>query len=502
MTSTNNNNNNKQRPSYGDWGLFLFALLSTSLAAGNVLGWPALQSSLINEGTELTETQLGQIFTVGTWSLYGCRLFYGVARDRFWGTRLTTCVSLLTAAAGSLGLALSDANNAIGLSVSMAFVGFGGGVQLCVQPVAGLFPNSQGIILSSITGAFLVSGLVFLVMSFLSNDREKVFLGFSVLLMGLVVVAAFILPKGQFVDDDASVTEDSEDSSVVVARETSGEESPTQLQEEKHDVESESFDEVEKTEEGTVAESPSNNLSSVEKSPITELQEENQDVVENESSDNDVEETEKGITVKSNSSFSNKNDRSLMEILKSSEYVFLILYFSVTLTALNYYVGTIGFQLEEKGDVNQKYTDIFVLLGAAVAVISPLPGKIADHYAVGVLQGLSLVTLSLSFFILASNASLEIGQVAGFTIYAVARLMALSSFFVNVAKRFGYKHYSTLVGGGLMICATFSLVQAPLIKLSANGKAFAVNVSFGAALLSLLPYCMWLRGREQRERFF
>ena len=95
------------------------------------------------------------------------------------------------------GLALSDPSNAIALAVSLFALGLGSGVQLCVQPVAGLFPNNAGSVLSSLSGAFQISGLVFLALCNPSNNRLASFLGFAACLLVLTVMAAFLLPEGK-----------------------------------------------------------------------------------------------------------------------------------------------------------------------------------------------------------------------------------------------------------------------------------------------------------------
>lgn len=474
--------------------LFAFSLVSTALAAGNALGWPALRSRLFiqQEHTKLSETQLSQIYTAGTWSLYGCRLLYGVLRDRCWGTRTTCSVGLLLAAWGSLGLALSDTNDAIALSISMAFVGLGGGVQLCVQPIAGLFPESQGIVLSSITGAFSVSIAVFLVLTSIITmdvggmDRKSVFIGFTMVQLLLMMCAIILLPKGQFVKEKLT---------TVDVEETEKEDIPPMESTTKPTDE-----DYEKDEQVLNSENDDNPVTAAKCTERGNLEFESD--LENESFHSEfIEETPQNGEVNERPYTSLLHDLSLKEMIKSFEYIGLLVYFSITLTALNYYIGTIGYQLEQKGDDTGQYTDTFIILNASVAVLSPLPGKISDLYGIGVLQGVALVALSISFFVLASNASLEVGQVIGLTIHALARLAALSSFFINVARRFGYKYYGTLVGGGLLICATFSLVQAPLLRLAATGKEVAVNLSLGAAMLSLVPYCVWLRVvREQPER--
>jgi LAT3 family solute carrier family 43 protein 3 len=161
------------------WILYIFGFSCTCIIAGVVYGWPALRQQLKDEGTTLTEKQLGAIFTVGAGSTQGGRFLTGLARDRF-GTRLTACASFLMCTAGSLGMAVSDPSNGIALGAYLFALGLGSGVILCVAPVAGLFPNNAGSILASPTGAYQISGgLVFLALCNPSNNRLASFLGFA-----------------------------------------------------------------------------------------------------------------------------------------------------------------------------------------------------------------------------------------------------------------------------------------------------------------------------------
>ena len=140
-------NQNKDYP-YRRWVLYIFSLLITGTSAGLVYGWPVLRRILIqNDETNLSEKTLGAIFTAAAWTTQGGRFFFGIARDRF-GTKRTTCFALFAVTVGLCGVAFCDSSDAIGLAISLCLVGLGSGIQLTVQPVAGLFPNRRGTILS------------------------------------------------------------------------------------------------------------------------------------------------------------------------------------------------------------------------------------------------------------------------------------------------------------------------------------------------------------------
>lgn len=78
-------------------------------------------------------------------------------------------------------------------------------------------------------------------------------------------------------------------------------------------------------------------------------------------------------------------------------------------------------------------------------------------------------------------------------------MMTFGMFFSNVGKRFGYTHYGTLAGLGLITTAVVSLAQYPLISMSADGDESIVNLACGVSILILtLPYCLWLGLRERK----
>ena len=105
---------------YRRWILLGFCFCTVSLVAGVVYGWPSLRNQLQEDESTLGESTLGAIFTVGAWTTQGGRFFVGLARDR-WGTSrvVATCISFVVA--GSLGVAWSDANNAVALGTSLFF---------------------------------------------------------------------------------------------------------------------------------------------------------------------------------------------------------------------------------------------------------------------------------------------------------------------------------------------------------------------------------------------
>jgi hypothetical protein len=182
--------------------------------------------------------------------------------------------------------------------------------------------------------------------------------------------------------------------------------------------------------------------------------------------------------------------------MKSVEFILLTAWVSISLAPLQYFVGSIGFQLEEKGDDDGFYTNLFSITYAAGIVVAPVGGYLVDNLGLGIAQGVATILSAFSLFILASNLPLN-AQIVGFVAYGAGRMFVFSMHFANVGKRFGYVNFGTLSGVGLLASALVSLVQYPLIALAVDGDASTVNMVCGFVLLGLLPYCVWLNRRER-----
>lgn len=448
----------------------IFSFVVVCLAAGVVYGWPALRQQLIADGSTLSEQQLGAAFTVGAWSTQGCRFLTGLARDRF-GTRIVACFCMVATAMGFLGIALLDVNNIVSLIASMFVLGLGSGTQLCVQPVASLFPSVAGIILASLSGAFQVSGLVFLALTSTGN-RLASFASFCFVLLVFAVVAFLILPRGvSFVEDSDKL---GENDAIEQIERTPGE----VVQAEANDNTNESK-EVEQSD-------PEQPDSGIDTGPENEKS-------TNEKQEQIVETTEERATTEQ---VATTEEQTAWQQILSLEYALLLSWFSILIFPLQYYIGSIGFQLEQRGDDTGFYANLFSILYASSAVLAPAIGYLADRIGVGIVQGLASVLASASFFILATDAPLNILPIS-LACNGLGRMFVYGMFFTHIGKRLGYRNYGTLAGLGLLISAIVSLLQYPLIAAAAEGKARVVNLCCGSILLTTLPYCFWLAKKER-----
>ena len=499
------------------WILFLYGFLVVATGDGLVYGWPVLQRQLLVDGCTLHESTLGAIFTVGALSTQGGRFFSGMARDRF-GTKRVASACLCLLAVGMLGLAWSGPNNGPALGVSAFLVGLGSGAQLCVQPVADLFPPHERTVIGTLTGGIPISsGVVFLALTtgYKAGTRAARFTGYAMMMVIIAAIGMILLPLGQsFVlkksvrsgtrdkkskDKLETAPTEREATSTLRGTNDGGRESPGAVEEgNSTHVPIEEGAEAHDEEVGVGAQSgeeDDNNGTPIEKETEADSD------VEVGAPAGEVGNTGKPKDPEAASADEDEESQNdpptLLEQLKTAEYILLCSWYSICLIPLQYYVGSIGVQLRDRGDTGF-YTNLFSIILACTAITSPFAGLLAEKLGFGVTQGLATLMAAGSYFFLASNLSLKI-QVIGLVLYGLGRLFIFAMFFANCGNRFGFTHFGTLAGLGLLTSALASLLQSPMITATAHGQARTVNLCCGALLAAQLPYFVWLHRRETKE---
>ena len=438
------------------WIVYSYCFIAVSLTGGTVYGWPALRKELREEDLQKwsSETALGAAFTAGAWSAQGVRFFTGLARDRY-GTSLVTATCLLIVTIGAVGLAFSESPATIGMSLFAQ--GIGSGVQLCVQPVvANLFPKYAGAVVASLSGAFQVSGLVYLVIT-AATTRRIGFLAFAVLVVLLICIAIWLLPRGlpKRVDANESIEKVATVSDMMVPEDGLEEGGGGPNEDSEHPTLVATESELHEPSDTTGGGSAAEKLDSV---------------AENEES-------------------------NLWKLIFSWKYFGLVQWFSLVITPLQYYIGSIGFQLEDMGDTG-KYVDVYSIIYGCVAILSPVGGYLADRYTLGLAHALPTTLCALSFFSLALGSIPLQWQTLGLAFNAVGRMWVFAVYFAHVGKVFGYRYFGSLAGLGLLTSAVFSLLQYPLLAAASDGHATLVNSICGTLLTAQLFYCGWLHVRK------
>ena len=447
-------------------------------------GWPALRRDLVREGG-LTEKELGAVFLAGSWSVNGCRLFSGLARDRF-GTRVTACGVLLLCLVGVLLVAFSSSGSFWGLFFGMLLLGVGSGCQLCVQPVTALFREASSTAMATLSGAFQISGVVFLWLSAMSTagaGRSGAYGFHACCVAVLFALSAAFLPSG------GTFARRKKNYEPGGAGEKEG-----------------GGDDVEKNGDLAPASAASATAATTGGLTLAKIELVNRDekraAPRDDASDDasDASDASDAPSPSPSAPASPGRGRARRELMTSGEYILLLAWFSVIMPPMQYYIMSIGYQLERKGDDDGLYTSLFALLYGLAAALAPPAGMIADRFGVGVGQGVATSTLAISFLILLSP-SLP-AQVVGMAFYSVGRLFVFAMYFSNLGRRFGFEHYGALAGTGMLCASISSLLQYPMFTAAVDGGTEgenAVNAGCAAAVAAVFPYTAWLAARERRK---
>ena len=321
---------------------------------------------------------------------------------------------------GSVLVATSASDNLAGMCFGMLFLGMGSGAQLCVQPVAGLFPEATSTAMASLSGAFQLSGLVFLACSFVADagaGRFGAYMGHAGLVALLFVFSLKALPMGvSFEPEERPVAEDENEAAA------------------KDDVDS-------------------------NKKPPTRTP--------------------------------RHFGTSRGHLLTCDEFIGLVIWFSVMVTPSQYYVLSVGYQLERKGDADGAFSRAFSLLYGFSAPLAPLAGACADTLGVAFAQFLATLLSLVGYAVLFVDAPLS-AQYVGMASYSVGRMFLFATFFANIGRRFGYTHYGALVGVGMLASAVLSMLQYPMFQAALESRANLrlMNVVCVVCAAACLPYCV------------
>lgn len=445
------------------WMLFSLSLVIVSTLGGLIYAFPTLRSNLLEEEeSELSETQLGLIFTMASWGNLSAGFVIGILRDEL-GTRRAVMFCMLFAICRTVGAAFCSADSIWQLCISLVLIELGSGAQVCVLPVAELFEHS-GVVLGVLTGVFNVSALIFpLLFNFISKDRRAAFGAYGIFVGILAIISYAMLAQG--LSFHIQSTYKDTDPGSDIKKPSLSEKSSILLPQNDKENDSEQDGNKNFECEGSVA-----NIGTEDFLPTSEQDTNNDD-----------------------------SKVSALEQMRSIEYVALLLWFNVSIVSLQYYAGSIGFHLVNKGDDSGKYETFFPILYAASAVFAPLIGLLSEYIGVGFTQATATILIATSFILLVLD-DLVPTQIVGMVCNVFGRLITFAMFYGNIGARFGYDNIGVLLGVGTIIAALVSLIQYPMIDAATTGSAFSVNVVSGVIAIIGLPYCIWLGIKEASER--
>jgi len=153
--------------------LWLFAFIQVGFLAGATYGWANLEQILERDGywtndPDTEDTNYGLVYTIGSWFSQAGRLFVGVYLDWF-GVKITTVTGCVMSCAGLILFAVSNTGMNF-VYPAFILISLGGpAVQLATQSVSKLFAN-KAMVMSSLTWAFQLSTLWFMLCNILNED--------------------------------------------------------------------------------------------------------------------------------------------------------------------------------------------------------------------------------------------------------------------------------------------------------------------------------------------
>ncbi len=454
------------------WILFMFSLAVNMLMGGLIYGFNGLRRNLLEkEGSTLSEQDFGLVFTVASSFNLVSGFIFGLLRDRF-GTRRTFVLSSMLALGGSIGLVFCSENIAWQLILSLVLVELGSGTQICVLPVAELFDN-PGMILGMFSGAFNVAALIYpFFFSLISIDRRLSMSLYTMIIFFLVIAGYILLPRGvSFLEQEDAVLQKEDDEADEMKQ---------------FPLDHNSL----KCMEDFLPQA--SGLQETQKSSHKEKKLVNLELTPTDAGNSKL---KKNPTDAGNSKL--KKNPTCWQQIATVEYIAVVTWATLLALPLQYYIGSIGFQLEEKGDEDGKYASFLSIFFAASSAFAPFGGLFSDRFGVGYTQVIATALASLSLFLLAFD-KLPL-QMIGMISCTLGRMLLFACFYSNIGSRFGYEHIGTLVGIGAVIIALVSLAQYPMIDATVSGNSFLINLVSGGVVAGLIPYCIWLGAREWSE---
>ena len=466
------------------WVLLAYGLFMTTLVAGVVYGWQSFRAVFIAEGV-LSEgcdansadvecpsqaKELGLIFACGAWSVQACRMVTGLVRDRY-GTRVCVVGVMLTVAVGIVLLAVSPPQSLAMFCVGYFLLGIGAGVQLCMQSISMLFGEYQGAASATLSGAFTLSAVIPLacaeaIKSVASDDdggtassyadaRGGVLSAWCVTVVVFAASAMWLMPRGG----------EFRESVRYLVGERGGDENNEKTKDDDDKDDKEDRDDEPPRVPPANAPKAANGT---RRAP--------------------------------------HEGKSAREQLVSLDFILLAAWFTVMLLPTNYFIISVGDQLEGMGDDDGEITRGFQLVWVVSTVLSPIAGYSADVVGRGSTMTFAMGCYAASFAMLGfggdgqrGGLSLE-AQWLNFVCFNVGRLWVFSMYFVSVGRLFGFRHYGTLAGAGLLLSAMSTPLAVPMHRSGVDGNFGESNLASAMICLGLTPYTVgWAWRREITE---
>lgn len=427
------------------------------LTAGIIFGFSQLKIILLEEGVyghlcppqqngcKDQVTRLQSIFVVAASATNFSAFPIGYILDRY-GPKVSTIIGSLLFFLGCLLFGFSSPSLDM-YYPAFLFLAIGGPfIFLSTINLSRAFPKYSGLIMAIITGAFDGSSVVFWVFLKIYKSSDSVtisaiFKVFSIVPILSFVFAVLLMPSTPYEVSSKPqvVINDMEQDQEQIADEADpllSSQSDTELNQ-KHNIEEES-------------------LTNPDEEPV----------------DND------GLFLR---------EKTALQQIGSWCFLLLVIFSSVYMIRLNFYIGTINEQLlrlfDSKDSVNNliEFFGIILPLGGILAI--PSSSYLLNNFSLAVSYDVMAIRCLL-FGVLSFIPSI-FSQYIAMVIFAIMRPFLYTVINEFSARTFGFKNFGKVYGLLMMISGTFNLIQEVLGKFS-----LSLDRGFMIVNISLLVTCL------------
>lgn len=192
----------------------------------------------------------------------------------------------------------------------------------------------------------------------------------------------------------------------------------------------------------------------------------------------------------------------------SSPFLNLLVWTTVAMFWMNFYIGTVASRLGRGGSVQvageegrEKFIELFNLLSPAGVLFLPVIGYIFDKvsFPLGLLITQGFGVLFAGLLLVHTRVALICAWVA----YTLFRNCAFATLFSFLTHYLGFQNLGVLVGLCLLVSGLVSMLQPLILRLIAldlNGQYLYVNYLQFASMVLLLYFPVWSFLRERHMR--
>lgn len=368
------------------------------------------------------------IFTIASFFNFLGPLILGLVLDHY-GPRVCSLVSIALVGLGSLLFSVSDSENFPLFVPAMCLIAFGGpGAQSSIIHLSNLFPTWKATATAFITGSFQLSFVIFLIFDQLWFHKQftytQLFMGYCGLCAVNAVVSMVMWPDQPYSYEEVVEVdhiEDAEDNlqhlghirlpSVFI-----------------HHSEFQMMEQGKKP----LPSVTSNRVMRPAKAPIS-------------------------VDLK---------DASLLEQLKSPEFILLTVFFLVNSFWVNFYIGTFDAQIRDGTALTvaeeHVYAQIFTLTITLGVIGIPIVGACMDYLGFPITSTI-LLCLGIVWAFLAIQRDPST-LVFSFVFYSAFRTFFFTFTFAYLADTLGFKYFGVLAGVMFVLGGVIGVLQYPLAE--------------------------------------